>query len=55
VVGVAENSPFTGGDHQPTEFTRVPTVSILMRITSPVASEKESGGTIPVPVSRKHP
>ena len=39
----------------PTKFTRVPTPVIEMRISSPRLSVNESGGTMPVPVSRKHP
>src|SRR6185437_10269206 len=40
---------------QATSLTRVPIGSMVMRIWSPLASVKESGGTIPVPVIRKQP
>ena len=38
-----------------TWFTNVPISLIEMRISSPLCKVNESGGTIPVPVSRKHP
>ena len=37
------------------EFTRVPIPSMVIRTSSPTASVKESGGTIPVPVSKMAP
>ena len=44
-----------GSHSHPTKLTSVPIGSMLMRISSPRASVKSSGGTIPVPVSKKHP
>src|SRR5579872_3534429 len=41
--------------HYPTTFANVPIGEIVMRISSPGCSVNESGGTTPVPVSRKHP
>ena len=38
-----------------TSFSSVPMGSMVMRIRSPAAKVKESGGTMPVPVSRKAP
>ena len=38
-----------------TRFSSVPIGSIVMRIRSPGLSVKSLGGTIPVPVSSKHP
>src|SRR5258707_15891153 len=43
------------GDVHATVFSRVPMGSIVMRTVSPLASVKELGGTIPVPVIRKQP
>jgi hypothetical protein len=40
---------------QPTEFTRVPMLVIVIRISSPAFRVNVSGGTMPVPVSRKQP
>jgi acyl-CoA reductase-like NAD-dependent aldehyde dehydrogenase len=39
----------------PTRLISVPIGSIVMRISSPAARVKESGGTTPVPVRRMHP
>jgi hypothetical protein len=38
-----------------TLFIKVPMGSIVIRISSPASSVKSSGGTMPVPVSRKQP
>jgi len=39
----------------PTTFTKVPIGGMVMRILSPCFSVNDSGGTTPVPVSKKHP
>src|SRR5690606_31285404 len=38
--------------HQATRLTRVPIGAIVIRTSSPLRSEKWSGGTMPVPVIR---
>ena len=49
------NIVLEGGSSYRTVLIKVPIGSMVMRISSPGCSVNSSGGTIPVPVSKKHP